>query len=60
MLWFACGGVAVGPGTQDTVGKFGKIFDIIAGVCKEHCYKKKAASVRQNGRLSASCNFFSF
>jgi hypothetical protein len=28
-------------------------------LCKEHCYKKKAASVGQNGRLSASCNFFS-
>jgi hypothetical protein len=29
-------------------------------VCKEHCYRKKAASIGQNGRLSASCNFFSF
>ena len=29
-------------------------------VCKEHCYTKKAASVGQNGRLSASCNFFCF
>ena len=25
-----------------------------------HCYRKKAATVGQNGRLSASCNFFSF
>ena len=23
-------------------------------LCKEHCYRKKAASVGQNGRLSAS------
>ena len=29
-------------------------------LCKEHCYRKKAASVGQNGRHSASCNFFSF
>ena len=29
-------------------------------LCKEHCYRKKAVSVGQNGRLSASCNFFSF
>ena len=29
-------------------------------VCKEHCYTKKAAAVGQNGRLSDSCNFFSF
>ena len=27
---------------------------------RQHCYKKKAATVRQNGRLSALCNFFSF
>ena len=31
-----------------------------AQVCKEHCYRKKAASDGENGRLSASCNFFSF
>ena len=30
------------------------------GVGKEYCYGKKAATVGQNGRLSASCNFFSF
>ena len=35
-------------------------FDQKSRLCKEHCYKKKAASVGQNGRLSASCNFFSF
>ena len=29
-------------------------------VCKEHFYRKKAASVGQNGRFFASCNFFSF
>ena len=29
-------------------------------LCKEHCYKKKAASAGQNGRLSGSCNFLSF
>ena len=27
---------------------------------RQHCYKKKAATVGQNGRLSALCNFFSF
>ena len=27
---------------------------------REHCYRKKAATVEQNGRLSASYNFFSF
>ena len=27
---------------------------------REHCYKKKAATVGQNGRLSALCNFFNF
>jgi hypothetical protein len=27
---------------------------------REHCYRKKAATVGQNGRLSASYNFFSF
>jgi hypothetical protein len=27
---------------------------------RQHCYRKKAATVGQNGRLSASCNFFSF
>ena len=27
---------------------------------RQHCYKKKAATVGQNGRLSAICNFFSF
>ena len=27
---------------------------------RQHCYKKKAATVGQNGRLSAFCNFFSF
>ena len=32
----------------------------VARVCKEHWYRNKAASVGQNGRLSASCNFFSF
>ena len=26
----------------------------------QQCYKKKAATVGQNGRLSALCNFFSF
>jgi hypothetical protein len=29
-------------------------------LCKEHCYKQKPSSVGKNGRLSASCNFFSF
>ena len=29
-------------------------------LCKEHCYRKEAASVGQNCRLSASCNLFSF
>ena len=28
-------------------------------VARQHCYKKKAASIGQNGRLSACCNFFS-
>ena len=32
----------------------------IPWLCKEHCYKKKAASVGQNGRHSNTCNFFSF
>ena len=27
---------------------------------RQHCCKKKAATVGQNGRLSALCNFFSF
>ena len=27
---------------------------------RENCYRKKAATVGQNGRLYASCNFFSF
>ena len=27
---------------------------------RQHCYKKKAATVRQNGRLFALCNIFSF
>ena len=36
------------------------LFHYCTRLCKEHCYKKKAASVGQNGRLSASCNFFSF
>ena len=31
-----------------------------ARVCKNYCYTKKAASVEQNVRLSASCNFLSF
>ena len=30
------------------------------GGVRQHCYKKKAATVGQNGRLSALCNFFSF
>ena len=28
-------------------------------VGRKHCYRKKAATVGQNGRLSALCNFFS-
>ena len=27
---------------------------------REHCYRKKAATVGQDGRLSDLCNFFSF
>ena len=27
---------------------------------REHCYRKKEATVGQNGRLFTSCNFFSF
>ena len=33
---------------------------MLSRLCKEHCYRKKTASVGQNGRLSNSCNFFSF
>ena len=29
-------------------------------VIRQHYYRKKAATIGQNGRLSASCNFFSF
>ena len=35
-------------------------FAMSTRVCKEHCYRKKAASVGQNCRLSTSCNFFNF
>jgi hypothetical protein len=37
-----------------------KPYNIYPRLCKEHWSRKKAASVGQNGRLSASCNFFSF
>ena len=32
----------------------------MGGGCREHCYIKKAAIVGHNGRLTSSCNFFSF
>ena len=32
----------------------------MARLCEEHYYRKKAALVGQNGRLSASCNFICF
>ena len=35
-------------------------FNSKSRLCKEDCYRKKAASVGQNGRLLTSCNFFSF
>jgi hypothetical protein len=36
------------------------ILVIVARGVGEHCYRKKAATVGQNGRISASYNFLSF
>ena len=39
--------------------KFITDYVIHTRVARQHCYKKKAALIGQNGRLSACCNFFS-
>ena len=40
--------------------KLQKFDEFLTRVVRQHRYRKKAATIGQNGRLSASCNFFSF
>ena len=39
---------------------FVKDIHVVPQGVRQHCYKKKAARVGQNGRLSALCNFSVF
>ena len=49
---------------EDTMGSMKFLNEVLLGCqspgARQHCYKKKAATVGQNGRLSVLCNFFSF
>ena len=52
--------LALLDGSYHNWKKHFRYFDSNPRGVKQHCYKKKAATVGQNGRLSALCNFFSF